>query len=133
MAECDLLSDTLDAQNLRVLQAYADRAAAARAADPDHNGWLNRVQTCGELTAAQLTAVHGSLIARGMLRFELVSRTAGLQYRISDLGREILRRQNTVLPEPNASDDPSDNDRAAPAEAHGSETHSADPQMARAA
>ena len=98
MAESPLLSDILDAQNLQVLQRYADRARTARAADPEYSGWLTRLEPTSNLDDAELTRIHGELIAMGMLRFQLTNRTAGLQYQISDRGNEVLKKQPVDFP-----------------------------------
>lgn len=93
MSECNLLSDSLNEQNLLVLQAYAERSQAAKAADQEHDGWLDRLTSASEIDAEQLTQIHGELIALGMLKFELTNRETGLRYRISDRGRATLERQ----------------------------------------
>ena len=67
MPQNELQFDTLTQRNLQVLQAYADRHFAAKAADDDYTGWLDRVESAGDLNTSQLTRVHGELIALGML------------------------------------------------------------------
>ena len=111
MAESPLLSDILNAQNLQVLQRYADRARTARAANPEYSGWLARLEPTSNLNDAELTRAHGELIAMGMLRFQLTNRTAGLQYQISDRGNEVLKKQPVEFPTetPTKSTDSVDN------------------------
>ena len=87
MSEHDLLSDSLDEQNLLVLQSYADRSQAAAAARDDHDGWLDRLEMMEYGDPEELTRIHGTLIALGMLKFKLASRETGLQYCISQRGQ----------------------------------------------
>jgi hypothetical protein len=47
--------------------------------------------------------VHGMLIARGMLKFEITGRNVGLQYQISNLGRDALSRQSLAASAPFAA------------------------------
>lgn len=86
----DLEFDTLDQQNLHVMQAYAVRDATAKASREDHDGWLDRFDAVDGVDPQRLTQVHGQLIAMGMLRFELASRSVGLRYQISPRGRQAL-------------------------------------------
>ena len=63
MALTHLQFDTLDRQNLHVMQAYALRDAAARASADEHDGWLDRFDEVEGLDRQSLTQVHGQLIA----------------------------------------------------------------------
>ena len=96
MVTDELQFDTLNQRNLQVLTVYAERHLAARTANNDYAGWLDRVESTGDLDADQLTRVHGELIALGMLRFELTNRQTGLRYQISDRGHDALRKQTSV-------------------------------------
>ena len=93
MAENDLLIDSLDPQNMLVLQTYAGRARAAKAANEEHDGWLDRLVSADDLDADQLTRIHGELIALGMLKFELANRQTGLRYCVSRRGIAALQNQ----------------------------------------
>ena len=104
MAESYLFSESLDEQNLLILQAYAERSAAAKASDSEYSGWLDRMEPSEEVTDEELTRIHGELIARGMVRFQLISPRTGLQYQLSDLGRDILKRQTVVFPSSSAAE-----------------------------
>ena len=44
----------------------------------------------GGLAPEQLSAIHGKLIALGMLKFEIGSRADGVQYQLTTLGRQAL-------------------------------------------
>ena len=92
MSQQDLQFDCLNTQNLRILQSYADRMRAARAAGAEHDGWLERLESADDTDADQLTRIHGELIALGMLTFELSSRHTGLRYRVSDRGLAAVER-----------------------------------------
>ncbi len=93
MADNDLLFDLLNEQNLRVLHAYSNRSLAAKAANDDHDGWLQRMEPNDHLDGERLTQIHGELIALGMLKFELTNRETGLRYRVSERGKSTLERQ----------------------------------------
>jgi hypothetical protein len=60
---------------------------------PDENGeiWRPRVSRVEGLEPAQLSRVHGTLIALGCLKFEL-SGKVGMQYQVTPLGRQTLVR-----------------------------------------
>lgn len=52
--------------------------------------WSPRVTQVAGLDADQLSAVHGKLIALGMLKFEIGSRAEGVHYQVTPLGRQAL-------------------------------------------
>jgi len=99
MPESDLLFDSLNEQNLPILQSYADRTRTAKAASDEHDGWLDRLESTDDFDAEELTRVHGQLIALGMLKFELSNRQTGLRYRVSERGYATLQR-HVVSEEP---------------------------------
>ena len=84
--------DALNPQNLLVMQAYDVRAAAARIASDQYDGWLDRIDSLPNMTSEQLTQLHGQLIALGFLKFEIAGRSVGLRYQISNRGRQILEK-----------------------------------------
>jgi hypothetical protein len=98
MAESNFLLDALNEQNLQVLRTYADRFTAAKASNRDHDGWLDRQLSSDEFDEVSLIRIHGELIAMGMLKFQLTNRNTGLQYSISDTGRETLARRSIAFP-----------------------------------
>jgi hypothetical protein len=83
---------TFEDSCIAVLNCYAIRDAAAKAACPEHTGWLDRIAAVPGLDSAALTPIHGFLIAQGLIRFEFGSRSAGLQYQLSPTGRDSIRR-----------------------------------------
>ena len=93
MPESDLLFDLLNEQNLPILQSYAGRTLAAKAASNEHDGWLDRLESTDDFDSEQLTQIHGQLIALGMLKFKFTDRQTGLLYRVSDRGNVALQRQ----------------------------------------
>ncbi|MCP4169225.1 MAG: hypothetical protein GY758_00450 [Fuerstiella sp.] len=99
--------NTPDPQNLQVLEAYQVRAAAAKAATEDFNGWLERIDALEGLTTADLTRIHGQLIATGNLKFEISGRSVGLCYKLSDRGRQSLEkaRATAVLADKHGGDE----------------------------
>jgi hypothetical protein len=52
--------------------------------------WSQRIVAVEGLAADQLSAIHGKLIALGMLKFEIGSRADGVQYQLTTLGRQAL-------------------------------------------
>lgn len=86
---------------LTVLNCYAVRDAAAKAATSEYAGWLDRIQDVADIEKSSLTSVHGFLIAQGLIRFEFTGRSVGLQYQLSTQGREAITRESVYL-----SDDP---------------------------
>jgi len=104
----DLTALLTDQQELiSVLAAYRSaeqsdlldsRPAAAPAADPSPQStesepearWVPRLPELPGIPSEQLAPLHGQLIAHGLLRFNLLSRTAGVGYRVTPEGREAL-------------------------------------------
>ena len=60
---------------------------------PDENGelWRPRLARIEGVEPAQLSRLHGTLIALGCLKFEL-SGKVGVQYQLTPLGRQTLER-----------------------------------------
>lgn len=96
MSETDLLSDSVNEQNLPILQSYAGLTRTAKAASDEHDGWLDRLESTDDFDSEQLTRIHGQLIALGMLKFKFSNRQTGLLYRVSDRGYAALQRQMVV-------------------------------------
>ncbi|MCA9063079.1 MAG: hypothetical protein KDA96_08470 [Planctomycetaceae bacterium] len=99
MQASDTLTPQLRDHCTQVLEAYLIRDAASRSASPDYSGWLDRITRMDGLTARDLTSAHGFLIAEGLLRFEITGRSVGLQYQVSTLGRDMLRKANATSEE----------------------------------
>jgi hypothetical protein len=75
----------------RVLQAY--NGPMDPPIPPDENGelWRPRVARVDGVEPAQLSRLHGTLIALGCLKFEL-SGKVGVQYQLTAVGRQTLER-----------------------------------------
>jgi hypothetical protein len=75
----------------RVLEAYSGPTDPQIL--PDENGeiWRARVSRIDGVEPAQLSRLHGTLIALGCLKFEL-SGKVGMQYQVTTLGRQTLER-----------------------------------------
>jgi len=108
MSSPQLQLDSLNPQNLQVMQAYVVRASAAKAASEEYDGWLERIDSLPELTADELTQQHGQLIALGFLKFEITGRSVGLRYQISPRGKQALDR--ALLASSDDSDDGDDHE-----------------------
>jgi hypothetical protein len=52
--------------------------------------WSPRIVQVPGVAAELVSAIHGKLIALGMLKFEISSRTDGMQYQLTTLGRQAL-------------------------------------------
>ena len=90
---------------LTVLNCYAVRDAACKAASKEYAGWLDRIQDVQDIEKTTLTSIHGFLIAQGLIRFEFNGRSVGLQYQLNTQGREAMARESVYL-----SDDPHRNE-----------------------
>lgn len=86
-----------------VLAAYAEAEQslppAARRPEPgaeteespgDDARWVPRLHDVQGIDDSRLPRVHGRLIAEGLLRFNLLGRTAGIGYRLTPAGRQAL-------------------------------------------
>jgi hypothetical protein len=67
-----------------LLAAYQQKIASEKLE------WCPRITDVSELAAEKLSAIHGKLIALGMLKFEIGSRADGMQYQLTTLGRQAL-------------------------------------------
>jgi hypothetical protein len=56
----------------------------------DSASWLPRITQLADVDPSTMPALHGRLIALGLLRFELFGRAGGMRYRLSPLGRRAL-------------------------------------------
>ena len=114
VAELELLDQNLDWQ--RVLASYREKELAAAeahatqskqartGAEPSEelldNGeaatehpkftadWTPRLVSVAEIADADLSAIHGKLIAFGFLKFKLLNRSDGLGYQLTRLGKQ---------------------------------------------
>lgn len=87
---------SLEIQCLEVLGCYAVCETVTKAQDSEFSGWVDRISNAPNIDPAQLSGIHGQLIARGLLRFEFSGRARGLQYQLSPQGREALGRGSLI-------------------------------------
>lgn len=106
MNEPSLQLDQLSQENIRLIQAYLDRMAAARAAADEFDGWMERINSLPELTTDCLIRMHGQLIALGYLKFELSGRNVGLRYQVSPRGKQALERALRISDSEDSEEDP---------------------------
>lgn len=105
-------STEFEQQCLTVLSCYQVRELAAKSADPEYAGWVDRIMEAGELPAGVLTTVHGHLIALGLIRIEFSGRARGLQYQLSPAGREAITRNSLQPPEESRGSESGDRETA---------------------
>jgi hypothetical protein len=103
MSVKDVNSVAFEQNCLKVLDCYAVRDAAAKTAQAEYAGWLDRILELPGLESASLTSVHGFLIAQGLIRFEFTGRNVGLQYQLSPLGRDAIAGRSLHLGEESRS------------------------------
>ena len=97
MSTTEAQPSTFDQNCLTVLECYSIRDAAAKSANSEYAGWLDRLLEVPGLEPASLTSIHGFLIAQGLIKFEFTGRSVGLQYQLSSLGRESVARKSLFL------------------------------------
>lgn len=88
--EHDCLADNPDW--LKVLQLYAEKIDQPRGDDEQGVRWIERIEQLDDLSAEQVSEIHGQLIAQGWLTFQLEGRQSGLLYRLTNLGRGVYRQ-----------------------------------------
>lgn len=78
-----------------VLQAYS------QAQQTVEKGWVPRIAGVADVPVERLSAIHGKLIALGMLRFELAGRMEGVLYQLTPLGRQAVvpPQERQIVPE----------------------------------
>ena len=89
--------DEIDTLQLRrnpdwraTLQVYYDLQQQLREQSPDSDGWMARQTAVPGIEPAQLSAIHGKLIAHGMLRFDVGGRDVGVRYQLTHQGRRAF-------------------------------------------
>jgi len=75
---------------LTVLETYDRLIDASKKENPDSEGWIPRLREFDDVENEDLSHIHGSLIAHGFLRFQIADRTSGMEYRLSQLGKQAL-------------------------------------------
>lgn len=58
--------------------------------------WIPRLTNVDGVETATMPALHGKLIALGMLKFEFFAKSGGMKYRLSPLGRQMLSSRTAV-------------------------------------
>jgi len=90
------------APELELFDAHPEWALVLAAYRESGGGvWLPRQTGIAGVTSEVLSAIHGKLIAHGMLRCDLTDRVEGLVYQLSPLGRQALvpAGERQVVPE----------------------------------
>ena len=54
-------------------------------------GWVSRISVLEGVEAAELSTLHGRLIALGYLKFKLIDRQVGLRYRLTPAGKQMAQ------------------------------------------
>jgi hypothetical protein len=72
------------------LRVYWDLQTRSREALPEFDGWVPRVAAVPQVEPANLSTVHGRLIAFGFLKFDLAGREVGMRYQLTPLGRQAI-------------------------------------------
>lgn len=81
----------------QALRHYWDAQTTARALQPEFDGWVPRAAHVAQVDPANLSAVHGRLIAFGFLKFDLSNRDLGMRYQLTPLGRQAIGEAETVV------------------------------------
>ncbi|MSR57951.1 MAG: hypothetical protein EXS05_09785 [Planctomycetaceae bacterium] len=68
-----------------LLAAYRERHSVKK------TEWCPRIATVDGVESGQLSTIHGRLMALGMLKFEIGSRTEGVHYQVTPFGRQALQ------------------------------------------
>ena len=61
---------------------------------PQSKKWLPRVRQVDDVPLSQLPAIHGKLIAHGLLKFDLQGRNDGVVYRLTPQSRSAVKGVN---------------------------------------
>lgn len=72
------------------LRYYWEAQSSARASQPEFDGWVARASQVPQVEPANLSAVHGRLIAFGFLKFDLSNREHGMRYQLTPLGKQAI-------------------------------------------
>ncbi len=75
---------------LLLLEAYRECAQSIRAANPEFDGWLPRLNSLDGIASEGLSRAHGRLICFGYLSFQLGDRTEGMKYQVSPEALRLL-------------------------------------------
>lgn len=90
MDELDILQLRRNPEWRAILQAYHELHQQLREQKLDGEGWMARLTEVSGVESAQLSSIHGKLIAFGMLKFDVGGRDVGVQYQLTQQGRRAL-------------------------------------------
>ena len=74
-----------------LVTAVAAPASSESDSEESATGWVSRVSLLDGVDAAQLSTLHGRVIALGYLKFKLIDRQAGLRYRLTSAGKQMAQ------------------------------------------
>ena len=90
MDDFDILQLRRNPEWRATLQVYYDLQQQLREHASGTDVWVARQTTIPGIEPAQLSTIHGKLIAFGMLKFDVVGRDVGVQYQLTPQGRRAL-------------------------------------------
>lgn len=96
MPHDELASPELTEPCERVLSAYSAEASVQKTLDPQHDGWVSRLRRIDGIDDEDLPALHGRLIAHGLLKIQLAGRKEGVRYQLSGAAKQSLAREATA-------------------------------------
>jgi hypothetical protein len=67
-----------------------DEADGVEIEESSRTRWIPRIRQLDSIEPEKLSSAHGRLIAQGLLNFQVEDRTAGLCYRVTPEGRQVL-------------------------------------------
>jgi hypothetical protein len=74
-----------------VAAAPAVSMASDSEAEESANGWVARIGSIEGVETAQMSMLHGRVIALGYLKFKLIDRQVGLRYRLTPTGKQAAQ------------------------------------------
>jgi hypothetical protein len=90
MDDTDILQLPQNPDWTATLQVYYDLQQQLRGQSSDAGVWIARQTEIPGVAAEELSAIHGKLIAFGMLKFDVGGRDVGIQYQVTHQGRRVL-------------------------------------------
>ena len=91
-----------EAVEVPVVPAGEAEPAAEPTADANEeenaDAWIPRVTSIEGVETSVLSQLHGGLIARGLLKFELFGRQLGMRYRLTPEGRRAAESSTSIEP-----------------------------------
>jgi acyl dehydratase len=90
MDEFDILQLRRNPDWRTTLEVYHELHQRLSGEAADFDGWMARLIDVSGIEPAQLSAIHGKLIAHGMLKFDVGGRDVGVRYQLTHQGRRAL-------------------------------------------